>query len=186
MDDGLALDVDDVAVLEGPVGLHVLAHLPLHAELDPGLVARHPVPARLDPGDAALVDLHEAEVVVLRRDGELRLAAHGVELEPERVRHHVDAVGEDGRALLGHRVEARVVDRMAEADALLRLGGGVARGVDGLGDRDAVDAVADPGRDEAEQVREARIHPAAEDRGAALLAGGLDPLAGARRRGRGR
>ena len=63
-----------------------------------------------------------------------------------------------------------------EAHRELRLGRVVSRAVRRFEHGDAVDPIADPGRDEREQVRKSGIHPASEHRSPALLTGTLDPL----------
>ena len=68
-------------------------------------------------------------------------------------------------------MEAGRGDRVAETDASLRLLGRVATRIHRLGHEDAVDAFAHARGHQREQVREARVHAAAEDRRPALLGG---------------
>ena len=50
---GPAVDLDDVALLDRPVGIEGLALPPAHVQLDDGAVADRALPAGGDAGDAA-------------------------------------------------------------------------------------------------------------------------------------
>jgi hypothetical protein len=104
-------------------------------------------------------------------------AAHLVELDAQRVGHQADRLAEDRRAVCGHRLQVRVVDRLAEADRLLGRRGVVERGVGGFDDADFVDPVAHHRRHDGQQFGEAGADAGSEDRRAALLAGFDDPVA---------
>ena len=119
--------------------------------------------SRLDPfvvatGDGALGDRHEPEVHVLGRSCVLDLEADLVELEPERVAHERDGVGEHDRRAVGLLACRRVVGIVREPDRELRLRRRVAGGVDRLEHRHLVDAVACGGRHDGEQFGEAWAH----------------------------
>ncbi len=91
--------------------------------------------------------------------------------KPERIGNEPDRVAEHLRAGLGHRRQSRIIDRAGETDRQLGFGRVVSGRVDRLGDRDRVDAVAEPGRDDPEQVREAGIHAGAEQGALPAFAG---------------
>src|SRR5690606_38581413 len=77
----------------------------------------------------------------------------------------------NGRAVGGHRLQVRIVDRGAETDGPLGVGGGVEGGGGRLGDGDLVDAYARGAGHDGEQLGEARADAGTEQRRAAALAG---------------
>ena len=76
----LALDLDDVAVFDGPVRRHVVADLPHELALDARLVVDDSRQHALESGDPALLDRHETEVGGAVGGAELGLEANLVEL----------------------------------------------------------------------------------------------------------
>ncbi len=151
------IDLDDITLLGRPVRLHRIAESPAEAELDHGPAVHDPRPDALETADRALPDLHVPEVEVLRRRAELDVEADLVEGDLEGRGHHLDGIEEDEHPLACPLVEPRRIRRRGEADVEPGLGRGVGRRIDGLEDRDAVDAATDRRRDETEDVREPRI-----------------------------
>ena len=165
-----SLHLDDVPVLDLPVGLEGRGLLPPDVQLDDGPVAHPALPAGRDPRHAARRDLPRAEVEVRRGLGVLGLAHHVVELDAERVGHHRHGFAEHRRALGRHRLEVGVVDRPTEPRRHLRGRRVVAGRVGRLADRDLVDPIADAGEHDAQQLGPPRADPRAEERRAASLA----------------
>ena len=141
---------------------------------------RRPSPAswRRCPATQPGVDRPRAHLQQLGGLGELGHALHLVEgRRPGRRPCRYTASPNTAVPRRDHVRELRVVDRAAVADRALGVGRVVAGGVDRLEHADRVDAVAQPGRHDAEQVGEPRVHARAEDRAAAALARVDDALA---------
>ena len=144
----------------GPLRQRTLRSITLRSPTQPCQLAL--IPATRAGGDGPRRHHH-----VVGRRRELRLAAHVVELDAERVGDHPHRVLEHRGAGARHVGERGVVDRAAEADRDLGLGGVVPGGVGRLEHRDRVDPIAEPGRHDGQHVGEPGVDAAAEDRHAA-------------------
>ena len=155
----------------------VRRHLPLEVHLDPRHTVDHARVLEVAAAERALGQLVPAEVDVLGARAELVLEPDLVELEVEAVGHEPHGVLEHPGVLLEHARDGGVLDRPAEADLDPGVDRVVAGHVDGL-DAEHVLDLGDVGRvDDRQDLRQARVHAGAVERGAAALARRLDHLA---------
>ena len=112
----LALDLDEVAVLDLPVGLEGRTLAPAHVEVDHLAAVDPALPARGDAGHAAGVDRPRVHDELLGGLGELGHARTSSKVSPEGVAHQADRVAEHRGAAPTIGRERGVVDRTAEAD----------------------------------------------------------------------
>jgi hypothetical protein len=118
----LPVDLDHPAIpVDLPVRFKRLSFAPPNIEIDDGLADEDSLPADVDPRNTSRRNGPRRHLEIRCGLGEFGFATHVVEFDAERVAHQPDGLAEDRSALRGHRLQVRVVDRLAEAHRLLGL-----------------------------------------------------------------